>query len=44
MGVCPWSYGDAGPQADAGEKPAEDSTVVDADFEEVDETKKNKQG
>jgi len=36
--------GDAGPQADAGDKPAEDSTVVDADFEEVDESKKNKQG
>jgi molecular chaperone DnaK len=35
--------GDAGPQVDAGEKPADDSTVVDADFEEVDESKKNKQ-
>ena len=39
--------GDAGPQAanqsQAGQKPADDSTVVDADFEEVDENKKNKQ-
>ena len=35
--------GEAGPQAEAGQsKPADDSTVVDADFEEVDENKKNK--
>ena len=35
--------GDAGPQADAGgQKKADDSTVVDADFEEVDDDKKNK--
>ncbi len=37
--------GDAGPQDpnQASQKPADDSTVVDADFEEVDESKKNKQ-